>query len=134
MKGLVNLSEGVLIGLHGIIIVARRKPLPTSAKLIAETTGASLNTVAKTMQRLVHARLVDSERGPAGGFTLARSASDITLFDVFAAVEGEPDENPCPFNAESCMMGGCIFGNTIRKLSKELKQFLNGKTVSAFIG
>lgn len=133
MKGLINLSEGVLIGIHGVILIARRKDIPTSSRFIADATGASPNTVSKTMQRLVQDGFIRSERGPAGGFTLARPAARISLLDILVAIDGKPDDRACLFDAGSCAMGTCIFGNTFRKLTAELRQFLAGRKIDSYL-
>lgn len=40
------------------------------------------------MTELKRARLVSSQRGPVGGFTLARPAEEISLADIFRAIDG----------------------------------------------
>lgn len=45
---------------------------------------------AKALQALSAAGIVDSARGKAGGYALARPADEITMLDVVDAVDGEP--------------------------------------------
>jgi FeS assembly SUF system regulator len=59
-----------------------------SATLIAQETGVPLPTAQKLTGRLAAAGLLQSARGTAGGFTLARDAQRITLADIIEAVEG----------------------------------------------
>ena len=44
---------------------------------------------AKIMSQLAKARVFQSDRGPMGGFTLARPANKITLLEIFEAVNGQ---------------------------------------------
>ena len=43
---------------------------------------------AKIMGQLSKARVFESNRGPMGGYTLARPANKITLLEIFEAVNG----------------------------------------------
>ena len=59
-----------------------------NATLIAEEVGLPLPTVQKLVSRLSAAGLVETGRGAAGGFRLARPAAAISLADIVEAVEG----------------------------------------------
>jgi Rrf2 family iron-sulfur cluster assembly transcriptional regulator len=54
---------------------------------IAAKIKAPRNYLGKLLGKLSRAGLVDAQRGANGGFRLARSAEDITLFDVLEPVE-----------------------------------------------
>lgn len=57
----------------------------------SETMAASIRTnpvvVRRIVAELVHAGLVESRRGAGGGVSLARRPTDISLLDVYRAVE-----------------------------------------------
>ncbi len=59
-----------------------------SATMLAQETGVPLPTAQKLTGRLAAAGLLQSARGTAGGFTLAREAGRISLADIIEAVEG----------------------------------------------
>ena len=59
-----------------------------SASELAEETGVPAPTAQKIMQSLAKAGLLDSQRGSAGGYRLARPVPDISLADIIEAVEG----------------------------------------------
>nr|GLK20430.1 transcriptional regulator [Microbacterium terregens] len=59
-----------------------------NATRLAEDTGLPLPTVQKLVSRLSAAGLVETGRGAAGGFRLARPAAAISLADIVEAVEG----------------------------------------------
>ena len=73
-----------------LMTAAARRPAGArlSATALAEETGVPLPTAQKLMGQLAGAGLLDSARGPSGGFALARPASDISLADIVEAVEG----------------------------------------------
>jgi adenylyl-sulfate kinase len=58
------------------------------AERIATSQGIPLNFLESILSELGTAGLVRSERGPAGGYTLAREAEQITVADIIRAVEG----------------------------------------------
>lgn len=60
----------------------------TSAAQVSALTGIPAPTVAKLMGQLGRAGLLSSQRGVAGGFSLARGAADISLADIVEAIDG----------------------------------------------
>ncbi|MEA2145770.1 MAG: bifunctional enzyme CysN/CysC [Solirubrobacteraceae bacterium] len=61
-------------------------PLP--AERIATSQGIPLNFLDNILSELSTASLVRRQRGPAGGYRLARDAEHITVADIIRAVEG----------------------------------------------
>ena len=59
-----------------------------SATILSAETGVPLPTAQKLMGKLAAAGLLESARGAAGGFTLARDAAAINLAEIVEAVEG----------------------------------------------
>lgn len=97
---------------------------------IADLLGASGNHLAKVMQRLVKAGLVNSIRGPQGGFQLDRRASAITLLDIFEAIEGPIKDFVCLSDNPICQAPGCILGQTVRNLHGQMQDCLEKTTLS----
>jgi FeS assembly SUF system regulator len=78
-----------------------------SATLLSEETGVPLPTAQKLMGRLASAGLLESARGTGGGFTLSRSAPEISLADIVEAVEGPIAMTTCADEARSdCVLEG----------------------------
>ena len=61
---------------------------PVKAEAIATRQDISLKYLLDILRDLKRAELVRSKRGPDGGFSLSRPAADISLADVFRAVDG----------------------------------------------
>ena len=61
---------------------------PVRIREISERQGVPTRYLEQIFQRLRRAQIVTSKRGPGGGYTLARSAAEITLREVVEAVEG----------------------------------------------
>ncbi len=67
---------------------------------LALVTGLPVPTVAKTMKQLVQAGLVESQRGAKGGYALVRSATDIPVTEIIAAVDGPIALTDCTVDEE----------------------------------
>jgi Rrf2 family protein len=61
---------------------------PVKAEDIADAQSIPLNFLENILAELRRAGIVESRRGAAGGYLLARPAEDISLADVIRAVEG----------------------------------------------
>jgi Rrf2 family protein len=58
------------------------------AERIAEAQQIPLNFLENILAQLRQARIVESRRGPEGGYLLAAPASEITIADVIRAIDG----------------------------------------------
>jgi Rrf2 family protein len=58
------------------------------AERIAEAQQIPLNFLENILAQLRQARIVESRRGPEGGYLLAAPASQITIADVIRAIDG----------------------------------------------
>ena len=68
--------------------LAEQQGRAIKADAIAKRQDISLKYLLDILRDLKRAELVRSKRGPDGGFTLSRPAAEISLADVFRAVDG----------------------------------------------
>lgn len=61
---------------------------PVAARTIARHQQIPLGYLLKVMQQLVRGGILLSQRGPQGGFILARPPGGITLLEIIQAIEG----------------------------------------------
>ncbi|PVC82159.1 transcriptional regulator [Streptomyces sp. CS090A] len=81
------MSGGVEWALHCcVVLTAAEGPAP--AARLAELHDVSPSYLAKQLQALSRAGLVQSVQGKAGGYALTRSPALITVLDVVEAVDG----------------------------------------------
>jgi Rrf2 family protein len=69
---------------------------------ISESLELPFHFMAKSLQKLVHAGILISQRGAAGGVTLAQSASDVTLLSIIDAVDGSSFFDACVLGIGDC--------------------------------
>src|SRR6187401_3258750 len=75
-----------------------------SATELSGETGVPLPTTQKLMGQLAMAGLLDSSRGAAGGFSLSRPATEISLADIVEAVEGPIAMTVCSEGRTDCAL------------------------------
>ncbi len=89
-----------------------------SAKELAESYGIPQEALAKILQRLVKAGLLDSQQGIKGGYRLARNPETISAFEVIRAIDG-------PLFITSCITVRGACGQTDRCTVREPLQKVN---------
>lgn len=132
MSNLLSLSEAATIGLHSMALIAMTKE-KLNVNQISETIGSSKHHVAKVMQRLAKENFVASNRGPTGGFILKKRPEEITLLDIYEAIEGKLETQSCPGNKEDCPFTSCIMGDVSNKLTIEFVNFLKSQSLDKYL-
>jgi Rrf2 family protein len=133
MAGLLRVSEAATLGMHALAFLAQNPDRRCSSREMASGLGLSEAHLAKVMQRLERAGLVLGRRGPAGGFTLARPAAEISLRRIYEVIEG-------PLQSEHCLLGQplgkhhCPLGRLLKGLERELVAQMDRLTLAAFAG
>lgn len=89
-----------------------------SRREISEGNHVTTMFLQKIMAALMEAGLVTSYRGASGGFTLSRSAEEITLLDVLEAMEGKLILNRCLADHASCSRGAAPHCAVHRRLTR----------------
>lgn len=83
-------------GIHFATYLARQadEGRPTvGAAEIARSQGVDLQYTQQILQRLRRGGIIESVRGPSGGYRLKASPASITLFDIISATEGHTFES-----------------------------------------
>ncbi len=91
----MRLQKATICGLYAVLELASHPEAQISAGEIAAKYDVSLNHLAKVLRALVRARLIESVRGPSGGYRFAANPRRVTLLDVIevfedAATRSEP--------------------------------------------
>lgn len=126
---MIQISEAASLALHGMMLLAQAGDRPYSVATMAEVTHASQAHLAKVLQRLAKAGLVRATRGPGGGYVLARPGAEITLLEVYEAIEGPLLIPGCLLKLDSCPMQECLFGGVLGKMAADFKQYLANRTL-----
>jgi len=133
MAKIVSYSEAASIGMHGMVLVARAGETINVQK-IADITGSSKHHVAKVMQRLVKEGFLSSNRGPSGGFKLNIAPEDISLLQIYEAIEGQVKVISCPHDKPICPFGKCIMGTVVTEMTQTFSDHLSKNTLADLLG
>jgi Rrf2 family transcriptional regulator, nitric oxide-sensitive transcriptional repressor len=89
-------SQTVEYALRAMMYLASLDGAPVASERIAASTRVPPGYLSKVMRDLVLGRLVESFRGPRGGFVLATRPDSITILDVVRAVDPIRRIQSCP--------------------------------------
>jgi Rrf2 family iron-sulfur cluster assembly transcriptional regulator len=122
-------TEYALVALYEVFMNSNFKPV--TRKQIAEHYNISEDFLEKIFIGLQKKGLIRSIRGPGGGFILNKRPEEITLWDVFTAVDfPEYTDDRCyPKSTEGCTIRDkCrvkniwfLFGKTMRESMSAIK-------------
>lgn len=123
MPGLLRITDAAVLGIHALALMAGADE-PTRVTQLAESLRASEAHLSKVMQRLARAGMVTSIRGPKGGFLLAVDAADVSLLEIYEALDGPVDQETCLLSTPACVdPGGCA----VRSLNAEIHSLVQAR-------
>jgi Rrf2 family protein len=105
-----------------------------SAKDIAEAYHIPPQLLAKILQTLAKAGLLVSHAGTNGGYALARSAAEISAFEVIRAIDGPLFITSCITIHGTCDLAGhCTIKEPLRKVNDSIKDLLSAIRIADLI-
>lgn len=96
------------VSVHILSYLAFRGSVAVPSAEIAASVDTNPVVIRRLLSALVKARLVTTQKGAAGGFTLASAPKNISLLNIYRAVEPEPNHglrhftpnHKCPVGAK----------------------------------
>jgi Rrf2 family protein len=80
-------SSRFAVAVHILTLMAWSDDEPVKSEQVAKSVNTNAVVIRRLLCELAHARLVVSQTGSAGGSKLARRPDEITLLDIYEAVE-----------------------------------------------
>lgn len=103
---------------------------PTSLSDISQRQEISLSYLEQLFARLRRAGLVNSVRGPGGGYLLSQPAEEISVSKVIDAVDESVDATRCQ-GLSDCQQGDtCLTHHLWCELSVQIRHFLDDMTLA----
>jgi Rrf2 family protein len=129
---MLKLTKKADYGLMAMKHLAEHAPKGAcSAKDVAEAYGIPQEALAKILQRLAKARLLTSQHGSNGGYTLARDPKTITAFEVIQAIDGPLFITSCVTVRGECgQTDRCTVREPLRKVNQSIEQVLKNINIS----
>ncbi|MBK6850184.1 MAG: Fe-S cluster assembly transcription factor [Burkholderiales bacterium] len=118
-----------------IDLALREHSGPVALAAISTRQQISLSYLEQLFGKLRRHELVESTRGPGGGYTLGRKAEDITVADVIVAVDEGIDATGCG-GSENCMgddSGRCMTHDLWTSLNAKMLEYLNSISLKSLV-
>ncbi len=128
----LKLTKKADYGLMAMKHLAERSDVGScSAKDVADAYGIPPEALAKILQRLAKAGLLQSQHGTNGGYTLARAAHTISAFEVIQAIDGPLFITSCVTVRGECDQSDrCNIREPLRKVNDSIEAVLKRIKIS----
>ncbi len=118
------------VSVHMLAYLAHRQGAAVPSTEIAASVGTNAVVIRRLLSALVKARLVSTQKGATGGFTLAVFPAGISLLAIYRAVEPAPEHgmrrfapnHQCPVGAKIEAILHGVFVKTQAAMEQELLQ------------
>jgi Rrf2 family transcriptional regulator, iron-sulfur cluster assembly transcription factor len=100
---------------------------------IARRQGISLSYLEQLFAKLRRSGLVDSVRGPGGGYNLAMEPSKISVADIIMAINENIDATRCGGEKNCQGDDTCLTHQLWEDLSRQIYEFLNGISLAELV-
>ena len=106
---------------------------PVTLAAVSERQKISLSYLEQLFGKLRRAGLVDSVRGPGGGYNLARPPSEVSVADIIVAVDEPIDQTQCG-GRENCKDDRrCMTHELWASLNAHIFSFLRSVTLAQLV-
>ncbi len=129
------LSRTSEYALRAVLLLSRRdNGEPLAAEAVATALGVPGNYLSKVLNRLTRRGVLESVRGPGGGFRLARRPEQIAVADIVGEFDERSGLSGCVLSERACDAGApCEAHESWSRWSGQLRRLLEGTTVADFL-
>jgi len=106
---------------------------PISLADISERQEISLSYLEQLFSRLRRGKLVESTRGPGGGYRIAKPLPEVSIADIVRAVNESVDTTQCGGLKNCHTHGRCLTHDLWEGLSEQIDTFLSGISLQDLI-
>ena len=117
-----------------IDLALRQTSGPVTLAAISQRQQISLSYLEQLFGKLRRHELVESTRGPGGGYSLGRKAADITVADIIVSVDEPIDATHCG-GKENCLgeSGRCMTHDLWTSLNQRMVDFLDSVSLQKLV-
>lgn len=94
------ISQTAEYALRAVAFLATCEGAPTNRRDIATATQVPHDYLTKVMQELDRAGIVDTQRGPGGGYTLSVEPDKLSVLEVITVITPIPRVRECPLGID----------------------------------
>ena len=130
------LSQTAEYALRAVLAVAEAgSEQPVGAARLAARLGIPQNYLSKTLHQLARAGVLESTRGKAGGFRLARPAGKISLLEVVSPFDDVTGRRTCLMGQPVCSdHNSCAAHERWKEVAERTAEFFKETSVADLAG
>lgn len=131
------LSVTCKTAIKAVLYLASRADSGTNAGIleIADAINASEHTVGKLLQTLVKHQLINSVKGPSGGFNISTAQLKNPIMSIVTAIDGKEVFTSCALGLSKCSAAHpCPIHNDFQVARDALKKSFNNKKIIDLCG
>jgi len=123
---MLRITRDTDYGIVLLTLMAQHADQPYSATALAKQRRLPLPTVSKILKLLTRAGLLISQRGPQGGYTLARPPAEMSAADIIDALEGPIAITECSAEAlhHCTQQADCAMSNHWHRINDAIRAAL----------
>lgn len=126
------LSHTCKAAIKAVIYLGSQSHLSTRASIkeIAEYTNENEHTVGKLLQKLVKENIINSAKGPNGGFFISEKQKKQSVISIVQAIDGKEVFEQCGLGLSKCSgKHPCPFHNDFKPIRELFKKMCTEKKV-----
>ncbi len=126
----MQVSKSLDYAVRSLTYIAKEKASVFTIRDISQKQHIPQNYLAKIMRKLVQKGLLSSSPGPEGGYSLRKPTEDISLKDIYEAIEGDMQLIDCMEKNVVCeLFDSCTQRSVWDHLQLHTLTFLNDISV-----
>ena len=134
------LSNSCRYGIRAVIYIASqpKKHGKTGIKQISGDLDLPTPFLAKILQQLAKQKILNSSKGPHGGFSLLKDPRKITLLDIVKSIDGDDRFTNCLIHNGTCKSvdenkDACPLHDDYDKVRSDIMSFFSSKTIHELV-
>jgi Rrf2 family protein len=127
----MHVSVKTLHAIRALSELAENPGTPHSAHALAEQKYIDSDYLTQILNKLKNAGVLQSKKGPSGGYFLSEDPQSITLGDVIRALEGPTIISPCtkPEHSDCEIIDKCAAQDVLASVADEIDALLDHITL-----
>lgn len=129
-------SKACEYGIRALTVIAEagKENKKIGIKDICQLANTPESFTAKILQNLVKRSILNSQKGPTGGFYIVKPLNDITLYDIVEAIDGTSVFNKCGLGLTACNANKpCPLHSKFEVVRKELNAMCKSNTLQDLV-
>tara|TARA_B100001123_G_C15269615_1_gene1009787 strand:- start:168 stop:563 length:396 start_codon:yes stop_codon:yes gene_type:complete len=127
---MLKLTKTVEYGLIAITHISQQKEGQlSSAKYISEKYFIPTELLAKILQKLTSLKMLESIKGPKGGYKISADIKNINIFNLIEMLEGPIGIVECTTSSNCQQLETCVIKNPLSKINDKIINTLKNITL-----